>query len=88
LLRRSESEHQIRAVALAFVRLVHAAAVVQQREPGQAVELAREALDLAGNLKSQRYLRYIRDLCGDLERYDSASDVRAFRLFVAERYTF
>jgi hypothetical protein len=48
-----ELTHPTYVRTLAFVRLVHAAAVVQQREPGHAVELAREAIELAGNLKSQ-----------------------------------
>jgi tetratricopeptide (TPR) repeat protein len=71
---------------LAFVRLVHAASVVQQHEPGHAVELAQEAIGLAGSLKSQRYLRYVRDLCADLRPYGDAAEVRAFTGFVAERY--
>ena len=71
---------------LAFIRLVHAATVLQQREPGHAVELATQAVDLAGSLKSMRYLRYIRDLCADLEEYAGDADVRAFRALVARKY--
>ena len=71
---------------LAFVRLVHAASFVQQREPGQAVAVATEAIGLAGSLKSKRYLRYIRDLCTDLESYAGEEDVRAFKCLVAEKY--
>src|SRR6266487_4543178 len=74
------------ARTLAFVRLVHAASFVQQREPGQAVAVATEAIGLAGNLKSQRYLRYIRDLSTDLDVYAGERDVRAFRSLVADRY--
>ena len=72
--------------ALAFVRLVHAASYVQQREPGQAVAVATGAIGLAGSLKSKRYLRYIRDLCTDLEGYAGEEDVRGFMRLVAERY--
>jgi len=71
---------------LAFVRLVHAASYVQQREPGQAVAVARGAIELAGSLKSHRYLRYIRDLRSDLAPYEGESEVREFGEFVAERY--
>jgi tetratricopeptide (TPR) repeat protein len=74
------------ARTLAFVRLVHAASYVQQREPGQAVALARRAIELAGSLKSHRYLRYIRDLSSDLAPYESESEVREFGEFVADRY--
>jgi hypothetical protein len=71
---------------IAFIRLVHAASFVHQREPGQAVEVARTAIGLAGHLKSQRYLRYIGDLCTDLKVYGGDSDVRAFQEFIAETY--
>jgi hypothetical protein len=67
---------------LAFVRLVHAASYVQQREPSQAVEVARGAIELAGSLKSHRYLRYIRDLRTDLAPYEGESEVREFSEFV------
>ncbi len=71
---------------LAFVRLVHAASFVQQREPAQAIAVATEAIGLAGNLKSQRYLRYIRDLCIDLDAYAGEGDVRAFSFLVVDKY--
>jgi hypothetical protein len=71
---------------LAFIRLVHAASVCQQREPGYAAELATQAISLAGSLKSSRYLRYIRDLCTDLDPYAAVPEVRAFRELVAGRY--
>ena len=71
---------------LAFIRLVHAASVCQQREPGHAVELAKQAIELAGSLKSRRYLRYIRDLCTDLDEYAGDPDVQAFRDLVASKY--
>ena len=74
------------ARTLAFVRLVHAAGYVQQGEPGQAVEVARGAIELAGSLKSHRYLRYIRDLSNDLVLYDAEPEVREFKEFVAEKY--
>lgn len=71
---------------LAFVRLVHAASFVHEREPGQAVAVAREAIGLAGHLKSQRYLRYIEDLCTELKPYGDVAEVRAFHGFIAENY--
>lgn len=71
---------------LAFIRLVHAACVCQQREPGRAVELAAQAISLAGSLKSSRYLRYIRDLCADLNDYASTSEVKTFRQMVKDKY--
>jgi hypothetical protein len=74
------------ARTLAFVRLVLAASHVQQREPGQAVVVAREAVELAGSLKSQRYLRYLTDLAADLVPYEGDSEVRAFKEFVADKY--
>jgi hypothetical protein len=71
---------------LAFDRLVLAASYVQQREPGLAVKIATEAVDLAGGLKSRRYLRYVRDLCTDLQGYETESDVRAFYDLVGDKY--
>jgi tetratricopeptide (TPR) repeat protein len=71
---------------LAFVRLVHAASLIQQREPAQAVEVATQAIGLAGSLKSRRYLRYIRDLCTELEDFGKEAEVQAFKLLVAEKY--
>jgi hypothetical protein len=71
---------------LAFVRLVHAASFIQQREPGQAVAIATEAIGLAGNLKSQRYLRYVRDLSTDLDPYAAEADIRAFKRLVVDKY--
>jgi hypothetical protein len=71
---------------LAFDRLVLATSFVQQREPGRAVEVATEAIDLAGSLKSRRYLRYVRDLCTDLEGYGTEADVRAFYDLVGDKY--
>jgi hypothetical protein len=71
---------------LAFVRLVHAASVCQQREPGYAVELASQAIELAGSLKSMRYLRYIQDLCADLDEFAGDADVQAFRRLVGGKY--
>ena len=71
---------------LAFVRLVHAASFIHQNEPCQAVEVATEAVGLAGALKSQRYLRYIRDLCKDLDAYENEVDVKNFKHLVAEKY--
>jgi hypothetical protein len=65
---------------------VHAASVCQQRDPGHAVELAMQAIGLAGSLRSRRYLRYIRDLCTDLEEFAGDPDVLAFRELVARTY--
>jgi hypothetical protein len=71
---------------LAFVRLVHAASFVQQREPQQAVDAATQAIGLVGSLKSRRYLRYVRDLCADLADYSTEAEVQVFTALVAEKY--
>lgn len=71
---------------LSFVRLVHAASFVQQREPAQAVAVATEAIGLAGSLKSQRYLRYIRDLYTDLQGFAGEKEVQDFTRLVSEKY--
>ncbi|WP_146615660.1 hypothetical protein [Nonomuraea aridisoli] len=72
---------------LAFDRLVQAASYVHMGEPGQAATVALEAIDLAGALKSQRYLRYIRDLQADLAAHEGDSRVAAFNAVVAEKYS-
>lgn len=74
------------ARTLAFVRLVHAASFIQQHEPCRAAEVATEAVGYAGPLKSQRYLRYIHDLCSDFATYTSESEVRSFNQLVGEKY--
>ena len=72
--------------SLAFVRLVHAATFLHQDDPCRAAEVATEAVGLAGSLKSQRYLRYIRDLCTDFKAYEGQAEVRAFGDLVAGKY--
>lgn len=71
---------------LAFVRLVHAASFIHQNDPCRAAEVATEAVGLAGSLKSERYLRYIRDLCSDFRAYPRQVDVQAFNRLVTEKY--
>ncbi|MDB5910576.1 MAG: regulator [Massilia sp.] len=71
---------------LAFVRLVHAASFIHQGEPCRAAEVATEAVGLAGSLKSQRYLRYVRDLCEDFNRFTAEREVRDFNQLVAAKY--
>jgi hypothetical protein len=56
------------------------------REAGQAAAIATEVVNLAGNLKSRRYLRYIRDLWTDLRSYAEEPDVQEFRKLLLERY--
>jgi hypothetical protein len=50
------------------------------------VTIATEAIELAGNLKSQRYLRYVRDLSTDLDAYAGEEEVRAFKRIVVDKY--
>ncbi|MGW4638023.1 hypothetical protein ACWEN6_05830 [Sphaerisporangium sp. NPDC004334] len=74
------------ARTLAFIRLVQAATYVHQGEPCQAAVLATEAVELAGSLKSMRYLRYVSDLCADLKEYRGNREVESFRELVAGKY--
>ncbi|MEU8252172.1 hypothetical protein [Nonomuraea sp. NPDC048916] len=71
---------------LAFDRLVQAASHVHMGEPGKAALVAFEAVNLAGSLKSERYLRYIRDLNADLAGYECEDSVQAFKTLIAEKY--
>ncbi|WP_155347158.1 hypothetical protein [Acrocarpospora pleiomorpha] len=71
---------------LAFDRLVHAATYVHVNEPAQAATVAVEAIQLAGSLKSERYLRYIRDLKADLAAFKGDSEVKDFHDLVADKY--
>jgi hypothetical protein len=50
------------------------------------VELATQAISLAGSLKSSRYLRYIRDLRTDLDEFAGDADVLTFRELVGSKY--
>jgi hypothetical protein len=61
----------------AFIRLVHAASCLHKPKPDldTAVDVALEATQLAGPLKSERYLRYVRDLYADFAPYQSDPDV-------------
>nr|BFE88178.1 hypothetical protein GCM10020093_107790 [Planobispora longispora] len=74
------------ARTLAFIRMVQAATYVHQGEPCQAAILATQAVELAGSLKSMRYLRYIQDLCADLKAYRGNPEVESFRELVAGKY--
>ncbi|MFI7113614.1 hypothetical protein ACIBK9_45375 [Nonomuraea sp. NPDC050227] len=49
--------------------------------------VALEAIDLAGPLKSERYLRYIRDLQADLKAYADDGLVAEFNAVVARKYS-
>jgi len=51
----------------AFIRLVNAASCLHASKPDaeKAAEVSLEAIRLAGSLKSERYLRYVRDLRAD-----------------------
>ncbi|GGP12774.1 hypothetical protein LDL08_18530 [Nonomuraea glycinis] len=71
---------------LAFDRLVQAASYVHMGDPSQAATVALEAVGLAGSLKSERYLRYIRDLQVDLAQYASDVQVAEFNAVVAAKY--
>ncbi|MEU8364362.1 hypothetical protein AB0C27_50925 [Nonomuraea sp. NPDC048882] len=71
---------------LAFDRLVQAASYVHMGQPAKAALVALEAIHLAGPLKSERYLRYIRDLKADLVGFDCEISVQAFNDLTAEKY--
>lgn len=75
------------ARTLAFVKLVHAASLVQSDAPEEAVEVATAVINDAGPLKSVRYMRYIRDLQDDLKLFAKIPSVRAFEALVSERYS-
>ncbi|MEU1875773.1 hypothetical protein ABZ470_00550 [Streptosporangium sp. NPDC020072] len=74
------------ARTLAFIRMVQAVTYVHQGEPCQAVALATQAVELAGSLKSMRYIRYVSDLCTDLREYRGNRDVEKFFGLVGEKY--
>jgi hypothetical protein len=71
---------------LAFVRLVHAASLVHQETPEEAVHVASAVIDDCGPLKSARYLRYIRDLQTELTPFSQVPAVQAFNALVSEKY--
>lgn len=71
---------------LAFVRLVHAASLIHQDAPEEAISVATAVIDDCGPLKSARYLRYIRDLQTELAPFASMPAVRTFSSLVSERY--
>lgn len=74
------------ARTLAFVRLVQAAAHVHQKEPERAATIARDVVEQAGSLKSERYRRYIRDLMVDLEPHIGLGEVRELARIVRQRH--
>ena len=74
------------ARTLAFVRLVQAAAHVHQGEPERAAAIAADVVEQAGPLKSERYLRYLRDLLADLESHGSLAEVDKFVQLVRQRH--
>ncbi|WP_071803368.1 hypothetical protein [Couchioplanes caeruleus] len=68
----------------AFIRLVHAVSCLHgdAADIEQAAEIAIKAIELAGPLKSERYLRYIRDLYVDFMPHRRNADVtRALAVF-------
>ncbi|GGP05444.1 hypothetical protein LDL08_06440 [Nonomuraea glycinis] len=71
---------------LAFDRLVQAASYVHMGQPAKAALVALEAVNLAGPLKSARYLRYVRDLKADLASFGGEDSVRALNTLIAEKY--
>lgn len=48
----------------AFIGMVNASVALRDRELDEAIELASEAMDVAGSLQSMRYLRYLADFHG------------------------
>jgi hypothetical protein len=71
---------------LAFVRLVHAASLIHQESPEEAVHLATSVINDAGPLKSARYVRYLHDLQTELVQFSSVPAVRDFNSLVEQRY--
>lgn len=71
---------------LTFVRLVHAASYVQQREPGGGCGGGARGDRAGWEPEVAPYLRYIRDLSSDLGPYDAEPEVRGFKAFAAEKY--
>jgi len=71
---------------LAFVRLVHAASLIHQDSPEEAVHLATKVINDAGPLKSSRYVRYLRDLQTELAPFSSVPSVQEFSTLVNQRY--
>ncbi|WP_409074236.1 hypothetical protein [Micromonospora chalcea] len=70
----------------AFIRLVNAASCLHMTKPdvGKAAEVALEAIQLAGALKSERYLRYVRDLRSDFVPHAASAEAkRALEAFDA-----
>jgi hypothetical protein len=66
---------------------IHAASVIAPPEKRKvAVEVATQAIGLAGSLKSRRYLRYVGDLCADLTSFAGEAEVRTFNDLVIEKY--
>ncbi|MBE1485214.1 sporulation protein [Plantactinospora soyae] len=63
---------------LAFMRLVLCASCIHELDLERAAGAGIEAITLAGSLKSERYLRYIRDLCNDLAPHRSSAAVVRF----------
>ncbi|MER7268912.1 hypothetical protein ABT344_11475 [Micromonospora carbonacea] len=62
----------------AFIRLVNAASCLHTPTPdvGKAAEVALEAIHLAGALKSERYLRYVRDLRSDFTPHAGSAEAK------------
>ena len=68
------------------MRLVHAASLIHDDAPDEAVDVATAVIETAGPLKSERYLRYIRDLQADLMPFANTATVQAFNLLVSDKY--
>jgi hypothetical protein len=73
------------ARTLAFVRLVQASAFAQDGQPEHAAEIMADVVEEAGPLKSERYLRYVRDLLIDLRPYSTSTEVKAAIRVVRQR---
>jgi hypothetical protein len=67
--------------SLLFIRLLLATSYAQAREPEQACVTAREAIRLAGHLKSSRQLQYIEEFRSRLRPSGGASFVEEFRRY-------
>jgi len=76
--------HEQYVRSLLFIRMLLATSYAQAREPEQACVIAREAIRLAGHLKSSRQLQYIADFRSRLRPPGGESFIEEFNDCVSE----
>jgi tetratricopeptide (TPR) repeat protein len=79
-----EITEPVYARSLAFCRMCLASVQFQAGELPAALDTATQALTLAGNLRSARYLRYVTDFQADIARYGDDPSVIAFNQAVQQ----